>query len=68
MKKLRKIYFKLFPTYRVLRTVFVTYEVADEMIKLSEGKPENEQWVLAKEEDTNHLIGFVYLCKKERIF
>lgn len=37
------------------------------MIKANEGKPASEQWVIAKEEDTNSSYGMVYLERKERI-
>lgn len=64
---LKKLYYLLFPTYVVLETKFVTYQEGDQMIKESADKPESERWVLAKEEDTNHVFGMVYLCRKIRI-
>ena len=67
MKRLKKIYYKLFPHYRVLETRFVSYPEADKMIRLTEDSSESEKWVLAKEEDTNRIIGMVYLCRKIRI-
>ena len=74
MKWLRKIYYRLFPTYRRLALVSVPYSLADRMIRENEGKPENEQWVIAHEEDVNitQSLSFivephVYLERKERI-
>ena len=64
---LRKLYYRLFPTYQVLETKFVTYLEGDRMIRETHDKPEAEKWVLAKEEDTNTVIGWVYLCRKVRI-
>lgn len=67
MKALRKLYYRIFPTYKVLELQFVTYEQGDAMIKATCNKPENERWVLAEEEDKNSCIGMVYLCRKIRI-
>ena len=50
-----------------METRFVSYAEGDKMITDSSGKPESERWVLAKEEDDNHVYGWVYLCRKERI-
>ena len=68
MKFLRRIYYKLNPTYRVLETKFVTYEEGDKMIRETHDKPESERWVLADDEGTNRIMGMVYLCRKIRIF
>jgi hypothetical protein len=67
MKKLRNLYYSIFKRYTVLETKFVTYQEGDKMIKETHDKPEKERWVLAKEEDTNRIIGMVYLCRKVRI-
>lgn len=67
MKQLRKIYYKIFRNYTILETKFVPYGAGDKMIRETHDKPEREKWVLAKEEDTNRIIGMVYLCRKERI-
>lgn len=67
MRKLRKIYYKLFKHYEVLETKCVTYQEGDRMIRETHNKPEEERWVLAKEEDNNHIFGVVYLCRKVRI-
>jgi len=64
---LKKLYYTIFPHYKVLETKFVTYAEGDKMIRETHDKPEAERWVLAKEEDTNQRIGMVYLCRKERI-
>lgn len=68
MKTLIRLYYKYFPNYTVLETKCVTYAEGDKMIKESADKPESERWVLAKEEDTNPVIGLVYLCRKVRIW
>lgn len=64
---LKKLYYRLFPTYRILETIFVTYRVGNQLIEDTENSPEEERWVLAKEEDNNPIIGMVYLCRKVRI-
>lgn len=64
---LKKFYYKFFKRYQVLETQFVTWERGNLMLEDSKDKPEAQQWVLAKEEDTNRVIGMVYLCRKVRI-
>lgn len=64
---LKKLYYKIFKTYKVLETKFVTWDEGDKMIRATHDKPEEEKWVLAKEEDTNHIMGMVYLCRKVRV-
>ena len=63
----KKLYYKIFPTYKVLETKLVTCPEGDTMIRETHGKPEAERWVLAKEEDFNLARGMVYLCRKVRI-
>jgi hypothetical protein len=64
---LKKIYYKFFPTYRVLETRFVNYQIGNELIIQSIDKIESEKWVLAPEEDNNKSFGMVYLCRKQRM-
>jgi hypothetical protein len=67
---LKKLYYRLFPTYKVLETQLVTYQEGDKMIRETHDKPEAERWVLAKEEDTNYIsytTPMVYLCRKVKI-
>lgn len=64
---MKKLFYKIFKRYKVLETKFVTYDEGGEMIRATHDKPENEKWVLAKEEDTNQMIGMVYLCRRVRI-
>lgn len=59
--------FKRKPKYRRLELKFVDYATGDKMIRGNEGKPESEQWVIAKEEDTNYSIGWVYLERREKV-
>lgn len=67
MKKLRKLYYKIFPTYKVLELQFVPYSKADDMLLETRRNPDEQKWVLAKEEDENPIMGMVYLCRKIRI-
>ena len=65
---LRRLYFRIFKHYRRLEIRAVSYSEGDRLIRQSEGKPESQQWVLAKEEDSNPLIGvLVYLERRERV-
>lgn len=59
--------FKKRQKYRRIEIKFVRYAEADTLIRQNVGKPENEQWVLAREEDDNRLIGFVYIERREKI-
>ena len=67
MKKLRQLYYTLFKHYNVLETKCVTYKEGDKMLTETSNSQESEKWVLAKEEDTNRMMGMVYLCRKVRI-
>jgi hypothetical protein len=59
--------FKRKPKYRRLELKFVSYIEGDKMIRENVGKPESEQWHIAKEEDTNRNYGTVYLERIIRI-
>ena len=65
-KIIKRLYYKVFKCYRRLDYRFLRYDEADDLIKNNEGKPEHEQWVIAKEEDNNSGV-FVYLERRERI-
>lgn len=67
MKLLRKLYFRIFTRYRRLECRFVSYAEGDKLIRANEGKPESECWVIAPEEDTNQIYGYVHLERRERI-
>ncbi len=67
MKKLKRFYYKIFKTYKVLETKLFSYAEADKILLQTNDKPEGEKWVLAKEEDYNRMIGTVYLCRKIRV-
>jgi len=67
MKALRRLFFKLFKHYERIEIGYFTYDEGDKRIRQNEGKPEDEQWFLAKEEDTNHAYGIVILERKRRI-
>lgn len=68
MIHLRRLYFKFFKTYERLEMRVFTYREADELLKQNPNKPEEEQWHIAIEEDTNHVYGTVYLERKKRIW
>jgi len=67
MKSLKRLYLKLFRHYNRLEFKFCNYDEADRLIRQNEGKPESDQWVLAPEEDNNHVYGWVYIERRERI-
>lgn len=67
-QKLRRLYFRLFKRYRRLEFRAVSYAEGDRLIRGSVGKPESQQWVLAKEEDSNRAFGLVVMLeRRERI-
>ena len=68
IKKLRKLYYKIFPHYKVLERKFVPYPEGDKMIRDTRSLPEPERWVLDTEkEDMNLFYGLVHLCRRKRI-
>lgn len=67
MKKLRRLFFRLFPRYRRLELRCETWQTAASLMRGNARKPEREQWGIAREEDTNRVIGVVYIERRERI-
>lgn len=67
-KKLARLYYKLFPHYRVVERRVFSYREADEIIRLTCRLPESDRWAIDDfYEDLNSLQNIVYLCRKERI-
>lgn len=64
---MRKLFFKWFKFYKRLELRYVTYAEGHKLLEESVGKPENEKWRIAKEEDTNRIVGMVYLERRQRI-
>lgn len=64
---MKRLFYRLFKRYRRLELRCVTWVIGAQLIRESVGKPECEQWVIAKEEDTNRRMGLVYLERRERI-
>ncbi len=67
MKAIRRVWFKIFPTYKRLELKFCKYSEADALMRLNEKNPEEQQWRLAKEEDKNFQPGMVYIERRVRI-
>ena len=68
MKRLRKLWLRIFPKYVVFERLYVSYTEANNLIVETEFKPEVERWVIDPEfEDGNRVVGFVYLCRRTRI-
>lgn len=67
MKTLRRIYYIIFPTYKRLELKRLSYRDADILLRANEFMSEENKWHIAKEEDTNEIIGIVYLERKVRI-
>ena len=58
----------MFKRYRRLEFKAVSYAEGDRLIRQNKGKPESQQWVLAKEEDSNHAYGLVVMLeRRERL-
>lgn len=67
MKFLRKIFFKIFKRYNRLELRFVNWKDGDDLIRQNANTTDtSKHWVIAKEEDDNKIIGFVFLERKER--
>lgn len=65
--RLRQLYYRIFKRYRRLELRICGYSEADVLIREGVGKPEHEQWVLAREEDSNRVPGMVWLERRERV-
>ena len=67
MKIITRLYYRLFKKYREIEVKLLPYNEADKLLKQNGGKPEDQQWDLAKEEDINIAYGYVILARRERI-
>jgi len=61
MNALKKLYYRLFPTYKETDVQFVSY------IKANDLMTEDRAWKLSKKEDKNSVLLMVWICKKIRI-
>lgn len=67
MKKLKRLYYRMFKRYRRLEVRCFCWAEADDLLRHNLGKPESEQWrIAAREEDRNRAIGVVFLERVER--
>jgi hypothetical protein len=65
--KLKQWKLQTFPQYRRLEYRELCYDEANELIKACADKPYEQQWHVAKEEDTNRCFSIVCLERRERI-
>lgn len=64
-----KFYYRLFPTYKILNSLYVTYQRADELMRNTANNLDSEKWVLyTKKEDKNKVMGMVNICQRIRIY
>ena len=61
MNELRKLYYRLFPTYKETDVQFVSYTESNDLMT------ENRKWRISKKDDNNNSFGMVWICKKIRI-
>jgi len=68
VRTLKSLYYRIFKRYRRLELKLCTYAEADAILR-KQGIPGNpdEGWRIAREEDSNRVIGIVYLERRERI-
>lgn len=67
MKFLRRLYFRLFPHYRVIRWRMCDISEANRLLNLSMDMPEAERWMIYEElQDKNTRLYWVFLCQRER--
>jgi hypothetical protein len=64
---MKRLFYRFFKRYRRLELGLFTDREADTLIKVSVGKPERAQWVIAKEQCRHRNVGWVYLERRERI-
>lgn len=67
IRRLRKLYYRIFVRYKRLELIYVDWRKADSLIKQNQNGPEDQQWHIAKEEDTDRTYSMVYLERKIRI-
>jgi hypothetical protein len=68
MKKLiRRWFLKHFPKYEWSDERMTDYERADKMIRDTAHLPEHERWDVSPREDSNRIIGIVWIGKRKRI-
>lgn len=64
---IRRVWFKFVRTYERLDLQVMSYSEADKLIR-RQGEPQDSgHWAIAKEEDTNRAIGYVYLERRRRV-
>lgn len=65
---MKRLFYKIFKRYRRLEFAALSYSEADKLFRENPGKQECDQWVLAKEEDSNRSFGVVvFMERRERI-
>jgi hypothetical protein len=65
---IRRAFLRVFKRYRRLEFRSCTYAEADALIRENAFKSERDQWVIAREDDRNLLVGAcVFLERRERI-
>lgn len=68
MKRLRKLWFKIFPHYTWSYVCPHTYSHAEKLIHATAELPEEEQYRICPQfEDRNRVVGVVWLGKRKRV-
>lgn len=67
-KKLRRLFLRWFPRYRRLELRHVNWLAAQDMILMRSVLDEDLRWVIAKEENQNLDLGYVWIERRERIW
>lgn len=67
MKALRRLYYRVFPTYVRCELRFVRFDEGNALICDNAERDEAQRWRIAKEEDTNREFGRVYLERRVRV-
>lgn len=67
MKWYLKLLYRIFKRYQRLELKFTSYGEADQLIRATANLPEAQRWVIAPEEDHNHIIGKAFIERRVRI-
>lgn len=67
MKALRRLLLRIFPRFERLDLQVMSYSDADKRLRAEGGRQDGPFWRIAKEEDTNRAIGYVYLERVRRV-
>lgn len=69
IKRLRRWWYSMVPTYRTVEGRLTSYHEADNLIRSTVHMDDPNQWdIWPEQEDRNRQIGLVYIRRRQRIY